>query len=97
MLGVTKTQRANFLVSYGNGSHYMYMPVLVQMCRRKHTLIATSTRAPTRWPALGSLEELNVTLSPSSVGANELASSIAISDRKLHGHARMVDLDPTAP
>ena len=31
----------------------------------------------------------------SSVGANKLASSIAISDQKLH--AGMVDLDPTRP
>ena len=31
----------------------------------------------------------------SSVGANDLTSSIVISDRKLH--AGMVDLDPTGP
>ena len=35
------------------------------------------------------------TLSLSSVGANKLASSNAISDRKLH--SGMVDLDPTGP
>ena len=41
------------------------------------------------------LNFVTLSLIMSSLGANELTSSIAISDRKLH--AGMVDQDPTGP
>ena len=72
--------------------------VLVQMYGRKDTLIATGTRNTNKIPMGRTYSILNfvtLSLNMSSVGANELASSIAISDRKLH--AGMVDLDPTGP
>ena len=49
-----------------------------------------------RWPALGcSITSMTFVTLSLIMEANELTSSIAISDRKLH--AGMVDQDPTGP